>query len=194
MSFGPNSLGADAWTEQRFDIPSRPTDIWIEFMLRVPDNYKHRDESPNNNKLFAIWADDYGASNKEAHVVYEFKRVDDFSSRLRPSSAKADGYETRDPDEDGWTIKGILFSEDMRGTWIRLRFHIRSEVDASVMDLWRDDTKIAELVADYSIANPQWDKNYFFNAYLLGWSNAGYEERTDFYIDDFRIYTGDPGW
>jgi hypothetical protein len=34
----------------------------------------------------------------------------------------------------------------------------------------------------------------FTEAYLLGWSNSGFDETTDMFIDDFKFYTTNPGW
>ncbi len=32
------------------------------------------------------------------------------------------------------------------------------------------------------------------NGYIMGWSNSGFTERTEFFVDDFAIYDHDPGW
>ncbi len=29
---------------------------------------------------------------------------------------------------------------------------------------------------------------------LFGWANAGFDQDTSIYIDDFKLYTSNPGW
>jgi hypothetical protein len=84
----------------------------------------------------------------------------------------------------------------MQGTWQRYRFHIKAAVDASIVDMWRGDTKIVELPSDYSILNPDWigTKDYFRFGYLLGSASSGYDEATTYYIDGFKLYNVDPVW
>lgn len=197
--FGPDADGDDSSAEQRFAITpnaaTAPREVWVEYMIRVPDNYTHRNSSgPDNNKLAAFWAENYNATTTETLVAIEFeRRAQDGSSFLRLSSAKAEGYENRDPD-DVQLVAGTLFDSSMRGKWVRIRMHLKAAPRASIVDVWRDNTLVARLPADYSIANPSWSRNYIRNGYLLGWSNSGYSQTTDFYIDDFKIFTTNPGW
>lgn len=197
--FGPDADGDDSSAEQRFAIApsaaSAPKEIWVEYMLRIPDNFVHRNSSgPDNNKLAAFWAENYNATTTETLVAIEFeRRAENGSSFLRISSAKAEGYESRDPD-DVQLAAGTVFDSSMRGKWVRIRMHIKAAHRGSIVDVWRDNTLIGRLPADYSITNPAWSRNYIRNGYLLGWANSGYAAQTDFYIDDFRLYTRNPGW
>ena len=36
--------------------------------------------------------------------------------------------------------------------------------------------------------------DFLLNGYLMGWSNSGYSEATNIYIDDFKLYDTNPGW
>jgi hypothetical protein len=194
MRYGPDAPGGDSNNEMRFVIPSRPTEVWIEYMLRVPDNFEHRSGGANNNKLLALWAENYGSPTTTLHLVWEFTRDSDASSRIRVASAKADGYERTGQEDSQDLIRDLVFTPEDIGNWIRLRFHVRSAVDASIMDVWRNDRLISRMPAAYSVTAPGWDEDYIGHGFLMGWSNSGYSEQTDFFIDDFRLYTTDPGW
>lgn len=196
--FGPDEYGAASSAEQRFAITpngaSAPREVWVEYMLRVPSNFAHRNSTgPDNNKLAAFWAESYEAKAGETLVDIEFERGQALSSFLRIASAKAEGYEHRNPDAVQLAA-GTLFDESMRAKWVRIRMHLKSAPGASVVDVWRDDTLIGRLPANYSIADPAWSRDYIRNGYLLGWSNSGFDEQTDFYVDDFKVHTSDPGW
>lgn len=38
------------------------------------------------------------------------------------------------------------------------------------------------------------DALYWDAGFLMGYSNSGYDEQTDFFIDDLKMFANDPGW
>lgn len=58
----------EPWAEQRFNLGSSYPDIWFRFWMKVPPNFRH---GSANNKLFALWMDDYSAHGDGPTVVWE---------------------------------------------------------------------------------------------------------------------------
>lgn len=188
------AAGQDSWSEQRFVIAesgsTAPNEVWVEFNLYVPDNWTMRSgESPENHKLFAIWAEDYSSSGS-TQMVFEW---DQSGSRIRALMMTGTGDAANKAE---YKTGAPVLTTSMRGTWVRFRFHLKIASSANAYDgvaqVWRDNTLLYEatnLGWYYSGAN-----NYFRNGYLLGWSNGGYSQLTQYYLDQFNIYTSNPGW
>lgn len=188
FSFGPDAMGEDSWSEQRFilapDASSAPTEVWFEYMLRLPENFIHRNDAPTNNKLFALWAEKY-SNPGDVQAVFEYERKSDGDSRVRVVCMSGTGCLKGQRHAD-------MFEPGMSGRWVRMRVHVKAGNGDGIIELWRDSTLV------YSIQNYQHyfsgGNNYWRHGYLMGWSNSGFSELTDFYIDDFKVYDKDPGW
>jgi uncharacterized protein YjdB len=198
--YGPDKLGDDSSRQHNFVLAptakSAPREVWIEYWIRVPDNYRHRDNTrSDNNKFFAIWSENYGDWDGEVHAVVEYDRSSDAVSHARLASATAEPCESRKPFRSQ-TASGDVFSASMAGTWQRFRIHIKSQYRASAVAVWRGNARIVGLPSDYSITCPGWagKSDYLRKGFILGWANSGFAEETDFWLDDFKIYTADPGW
>lgn len=192
-------LDKDATAEQHFILAANasdaPNEVWIEYMVRVPENYKHRDATGgDNNKLLAIWAENYGGSATEAMFVAEFERTNDDTSYIRYSVGAGEGETvavTQNMD-----VRETLFSAGDRGKWVQLRFHLKIGDLAGtpgVLDTYKDGLLIGSMPADWIVAEGE-SFDYFRKGYLFGWSNSAYNEDTIFYIDDFQVYSSSPGW
>lgn len=197
LRFGPDSLGKDSSAEGRFSLGRNLTEVWIEFMLYVPANYTHRNESPNNNKFFRIWGDNYSSANKvgasttrsgDASALsfeYNYKTWGDGTLGFGPSSVAG----ARSPTT---TFGGPEF----RDRWTRVRVHARhvsaENADDAILQLWFDDT----MVLDFRNVPQKYDPlRPFWNAgYLLGWANSGFTDETIFYVDNVKFYNLNPGW
>lgn len=187
FTFGPDASGEDSWTEQRFSLSSSassaPREVWIEYMLRLPENWVHRYQAPANNKLFAIFAENY-SNNGDIQAVFEYERESDTRSNIRVICMSGRGC-----------LKGnylaYLFDGSMRGEWIRLRFHLKAGQNG-LIEVWRNNEMVYSIY-DYEHYFSS-GNNYWRTGYLMGWSNSGYAEKTDFFIDNFKVYKENPGW
>lgn len=183
----------DATREQRFtlapDAGQGYPELWIEMRVRVPDNWHHRDPGGSNNKLLALWGEHYGSdtAEEEGYAVFEYRRAGDARSYL----ACAAGSGPSRAFDQNMTIKGTAFSHALRSQWVRLRFHVKIG-NPGIMSAWRGDEKVSEMPADWDMTATV--HPYIRQGYLFGWSNSGFSEDTNYYLDDFKIWTADPGW
>lgn len=190
----PSLLGMSS-KEKRFVIASDGTtsidEIWVEFMMRVPDNWEHRAAlGPTNNKLMLLWAEKY-SNPDDAQVGVNWQRTSNTRSWLMISSVHGNDPRGKATSQNQ-TMTGAIFDASMRGAWIRLRFHYKLATKG-VVEVWRDNEKIAEMPRDWNMWIPG-GRNYFRHGYLMGWSNSGFSRETSFYVDDFKIWTVDPNW
>ena len=188
FTYGPDADGEDSWVEQRFVLSSSPStaprEVWIEYRLRLPSNWVHRSQAPGNNKLFAIFAENYSRSG-DVQAVFEYQRQSDSRSGIRVICMSGRGC-----------LKGnyltYLFDTSMRGKWTRLRFHLKAGQNDGLIEMWRDNDLVYSIY-DYSHYFSS-GNNYWREGYLMGWSNSGYAQATSFFIDDFKVYRENPGW
>lgn len=189
--YGPDAVGFDSTDEQGFAIASSaeacPTEIWLEFRLYLPSNFTIRNEEPNNNKLLAIYADNYSTVG-DIQVVFEFARGylgDNTKSRLRVLSMSGTGMLNG-------TYHTHVFDSTMTGQWHRMRFWLKAGNGDGEAKMWRNDTLVFE-IANYALWYPG-GHNYWRNGKLMGYANSGYDAQTDFFVDDFVLYDTNPGW
>ena len=91
---------------------------------------------------------------------------------------------------------GNVFESNDKGQWIQLRFHAKAgtvDGEDGQYQVWKDGVLIADLPNDWIAAEGE-GYDYYRKGYLFGWSNTGFDEKTVFYLDDFKLYTSDPGW
>lgn len=188
-------------SERRFDMGKAYPEIWIKYWLRVPVNFIH-EKSINsnwasNNKLFALWMDQYTSKGDGPTVVWEFWKNGEGGSNLAVHYNKG-GY--------GGTNKQVQFTPfikypDDQGRWMKIIMHIKAATSRlsndGVIQMWRrwDDegnfTKFHEL-NDANIASPPNGPLGWQKGYLMGWSNSGFKEDTEWLIDDFTVSNEKP--
>lgn len=189
LRYGPDAAGEDTACEQHFEIPGLWPDFGIVFDLFIPANYRHRDDRPSNNKLLALWHDTYGNAATEPHVVIELERETDDESWIRISSAHAEACETRFPDDVSFGLAPLITAAD-HGTWIQVIVAVHAEYQNSFIYIYKNGSVIAGISPSqhYSITCPAWSGLESWNfGYLMGWSNSGFEEQTDFVIDNVVV-------
>jgi len=204
FSYGPNAVGADATAEQRFNMGRNLAEVWIEYYLWVPSNFAHRNDAPGNNKFFQIWNTTYGSGSGTWQAGYEYERLTDSTSSIRPMSSKEFGTNAKFVTSTGLghPDSGKPFigsSNPLRpGYWtqIRLQFSRSSASLATdgIMRIWIDGVMFAEMTNGPFRNYENIGETVLRNGYFLGWSNSGFTEATCFYIDDVRFYDVDPGW
>lgn len=185
----------EAWTEQRFRIGKAYPEIWMGFWLRVPLNYSHPtvEGASDNQKLFALWMDDYSSRGEGSTVSMEFR-----------GSGGGSSYFYGKVSSGGYTVTGSDLSPapfiDVprdRGRWMHLVVHVTSESSAGAkngtMEVWRrwdsesDYTKTHDLNGQPIRLSST--VRGFAAGYLLGWANAAYPVATEFLLDDFELGT-----
>jgi hypothetical protein len=179
------------WSELRFDLGKPYKDLWVRYWLRVPTNFEHKDpgSAASNNKLFAIYMDDYSQKGTGATMVWEYWRANDNISEL--------AWHYRDVPTDINTGHAQRFefidkSRD-RGRWMQIALHVKTSSSNGTPDgvvelyrRWSDEaeftlhhqstTSTFSLPEDSAFAG--WRKGYF-----MGWANSGWDEETHWLID-----------
>jgi len=184
-------------------------EFWFEMYVYVPDNYTHPEvvNSSDNRKFWAVW--DIDRRDDQLHLFNELVDGTDTRTPNRTSLARY-FIETRGQGSStNWFSNGggdgcgntrcigDLFTPEDRGTWVRLRYHVKLSSFSGAEDgewhAWKDNELImAHTGLDWE---PPEGGNYFFrNGQLLGAQNSKYPQETKFYFDDFKIWKSDPGW
>ena len=186
FSFEAAANGQDSFSEHRIMLNPGVgyTDLWIRYDLYVPANYYHRTQSDSaNNKFFALFRDPYTSPGFQVNFSTEPNGsggsnidVRYFNNGLGQGSrsqASADNF---------------LTSTDA-GRWHNIIMHFKvptgQNTNDGVMQLWKNGSEIINITDLASWGGS--GMNYFDQAYVLGWSNSGYAQQTDFYVDNFVI-------
>lgn len=184
--------GANSWAEQRFSLDSAMPEIWISFWLKVPINFKHSSNSPGNNKLFALWMDDYSSKGAGPTVIWEFWNDGSGGSRLAYHYSPG-GYKTANAHKQHTSF--IRYPQD-QGRWMQIVLHVKAAARPGSNDglirtyrRWENESKFSMLHEDLKadIGPPSSGPKGWKAGYLMGWSNPGYAEQTEFLLDDFKI-------
>lgn len=183
---GSSDLSEDAFSEMRFDLGGLYKELWIQFYLYVPDNYYHRDAtSTDNNKVLRLWPADY--NNNEKVGLSAWRGSGGGSTMIADWSSQGDGIGPK-----GDRYSSFITSAD-RGRWMKLKVHVIAAASSSVpgsIRVWKND----ELIIDnYQIMDSYYggEPHAYRYGYLLGWSNSGFNETTNMYIDGVIFATSE---
>jgi len=192
--FGPDTLKQDSSAEQRFRLGRNLSEFWLEYFIRIPENFTVRaDGGPANNKFFAVWAEAYSTAG-DLQLITEFERNTVTASRARMLSM-SENFPASSIRKDGFQNNNFL-TEALRGQWKRVRVHVKASSGSQQLDGiyegWLDD-ELMWRSSNWSIWYPG-GKNYFSQGYFMGWANSGYTEETLFFIDNVKFYSADPNW
>lgn len=198
--FGGSAPGGDAWAEQRFDMGRYVSELWLEYELYIPANFKHRDEAPHNNKFLALWRD--GTDNTidgSWRTTINISRRSDYESELlfgaSTSSSTTIGRPPRHPQLTMISRTGPI----VIGSWNNIRIHVRPASRRGILDgvaqIWINGQLFYEIDnGDFNNSTNQLPNVRLRGGYLFGWANSGYDETTDMFIDDIKFYDRWPGW
>ena len=223
FNFGARPVGKDSWAEQRFNMGRYLNEVWIEYMLFVPENFKHRnDPSSDNNKFIMLWRDKYSdavGGTQQLGMEYDPTvpaGVEGLTSAIRPMGRPSPidtatkmlittlrEFRAGNRGPDGNRIQPIVAIGPNRpiatGKWTRIRFHFKLSSarlkNDGVYQMWANDSLLvnAQNQAFWNTKTIPTDAS-FRKGYLLGWANSGFTERTLMYIDDVKFYDTNPGW
>jgi len=197
----------DATAEQRFTFGHPLPEVWLEYYIHYPAGgeggsarYYHRNEitagcadGSSNNKFISLFGPNYGGETT-------------FGLQTWPSRVSAAGDSRIDVAYSKEGRNGVWFypganadpfiTDAERGQWLQIRVHARvadfGQADG-VIQLWKNGTMVLNAQGlDWYDSTGRAD--FLLNGYLMGWSNSGYSEATNIYIDDFKLYDTNPGW
>ncbi len=204
---------SDAWSEQRFKLDRKYTELWFRYRMWVPENYAHRNaEGPGNNKgILNLWGENY--SGYTPALSFHFQRKGSNGESYLYPAWRVNGSTTFNFFEpDHLTSSGSIseaatgIALEDRGTWIDWVMNVKTSTipvgfngredgeGNGALRVWKN----GELILNISNAH-----NYYGGTssdaggegdgwnygYLLGWANSGFDEETIIYIDDFQVGT-----
>ena len=197
--YGPDAVGAGGITvEQPFALGRQLQELWLEYYLHIPSNLVLRSDPPNTdpNKLLALWPNNYSTVG-EPHVVTEFWRNGSDSTSYARILGLGDLYPTQ-LIRGGDAFQNQDFINTARaGAWHRLRVHYKLSSGAGqtdgVYEGWLGNTLMWRSRSDWVF----WytgGVNFIANGYLMGASNPGYTNQTDYHIRSLKFYDTNPNW
>lgn len=180
---------SDSFSEQRFSLGGNYPDIWVSYDMHIPANYYHRTQSSStNNKGFLyMWSGNYGSPDGPM-IGPEFWPNGDGTST---ASMRVFGPGL---DRHLWGACPAAIKSSDAGKWFKIIAHYKyasSSNNDGIAQIWKvyDDGSI-ELTCN--ITNGAWyvsGARGFDQGYLLGWSNSGFNEETNFQIDNIIMST-----
>jgi len=200
FNYNGTAPGGDGHSEIRWALTSSVTSLWQEFKWYIPAAFIHRNDSPNNNKWIYVFGETYGSGVNQCLVDMEFERAgSDTSSNVIPKYSLAN----QPSSQEVALASALLISPTgpaIAGQWntVRLYTKMSSSFIAS------DGAIICEVngtrVADFTTLR-MWPSNtpvstvaYWRKGILMGYANSGYATQTRFLVDDFKLFTTNPGW
>lgn len=189
---GNASLEDDAQSQLVFNFGQNIQEFWLQYYVFFPSNYDIRATGGSDNtKLFVIWGDSYSTDPLAMGMEMENDERAGFKAYVAgyPAALSCAGLFGYVPGGLRWTLE----SGD-KNKWIKFKFHVKRDSGAGdgMFEMWVDDVKEIELL-NQSFAGAPCSPNYWRHGYLMGWSNSGFTETTNVYIDDVVIADADPG-
>ena len=196
-----------SFSEQRYTFGANLSEVWIQYYLKVPVGYVHRDQlaSGENNKFFSvIWADNYSGIDRMFVDLETDRNATTGGSKLfcQTNHATTSAAITIPTPQvqlaDIISTTGVI----VPGTWTRIRIHAKvasaAESNDGVLELWGDNTLMFQKTNGrfwYPSGSSLYGTTPFFrNGYLQGYCNSGFTAETLIYIDNVNVYSSDPSW
>jgi hypothetical protein len=182
--------------EQRFVLGAPARDLWVRYWLRVPINFKHGTGN-TNNKLFAIWMDEYEYEGNGPTVVWQFRNDGGGGSNTVVYAIRSEPWTLTSNRHTGekQSQQFIRYPID-QGRWMELVFHVqaasRTDKPDGVIEMWRrwegeQTFTLMHEITDAVIQPPQGGPSGWRAGYIMGWANATYEADTEFLVDNFEV-------
>ncbi|MFO1390037.1 hypothetical protein [Cellvibrio sp.] len=170
----------------------------MKYWFRVPTNFEHVAPEPNwptNNKLFAIWMDDYSAHGKGPSVIWEYWDNGQGGSDLAVHFSEG-SYTGAGPHLQ---FQPFINASTDKGRWMQLVLHVKAATTTAGVSnndglietyrRWEGESTFVRLhqVTQANIAPATTGPNGWQAGYFMGWSNPGFAAQTDFYVDDVEF-------
>ena len=201
--------GEDSWAEQRLSLGSGDyPDLWVKFDLYIPSNYFQRTQTigAENNKAWAIWGggdDGYHWYLRDGPLLgghFWPTTIGTYgeSDFIPWVASQVNGERTNLDIQHKWGLRTLIIEDNDRSHWMTLIIHAKYATSANndgVYQVWKinwqgtkkticniQDGNWYSTIHDTNLPAPGFD-----SAYLLGWSNTGFDSDTYLYIDNFEI-------
>lgn len=179
-------------SEQRFDLGTAESDLWVSYWLKVPENFSHSSSSPSNHKLFALWMDGYSSKGLGPTIAWEFWNNGNNGSNLGFHYSEG-GYRTMG---SHLQLTPFISYPTDQGRWMHVVFHMKAataiNANDGVIEMFRkwdgDDsyTKFHEKT-DCNTFAPAGGPAGWKGGYIMGWANASYSNDTEWLVDDYKL-------
>lgn len=189
--------GTDSTAEQRFKLGSENTELWLQFFVRFPANYRHRSDSPSNNKFLMLWSRDYSNPGITAGM-HLWSDGNDNSNLSYTVGVLSPHFPLI---KDGGHPGMVSIDTDL-AKWMEVTYHWKRQSSETasdgVVEIWRRvgdgprDKIISAIDLDRNWSQdggPKPGYNFIDQGYLMGWANSGFDQDTTICIDDVRFST-----
>lgn len=179
--------------EQRFDLGTAQEELWMQYWVKVPINYYHGQDFPNNHKFLSIWMDGYSQHGEGATVIWEFWGSSDGSSRLSVHYSEGDAGGSK-----GHQQRQDFVSPADQGRWMEITIRLKASSNNSthdgVIELWHrwenepaSERKQLHKITDALLSKPSSGIQGWKSGYFMGWTNGPYSQDTEWLIDHVTI-------
>lgn len=202
MRYAATSDTQDSSVELRMSPSGRQwTEYCVRYFLYLPANFNHRNASGSDNTkgIMQSWSGTYGAVASNQYIGFEYWPNGDGSSYLTFRAGR-DGVDLAHTANGGESGSGNMFRLSERGKWLQIRIHVVlasgvGQTNGTIRAWkWVEGQASAELLFTKTNWGYSTRGNYIDSFYFLGWSNSGFNEQTDFYIDRFAIHNALLEW
>lgn len=171
------------------------TEYCVRYFLYLPANFNHRNASGSDNTkgIMQSWSGTYGAVASNQYIGFEYWPNGDGSSYLTFRAGR-DGVDLAHTANGGEAGSGNMFRLTERGKWIQIRIHVVlasgvGQTNGTIRAWkWVEGEASPELLFTKTNWGYSTRGNFIESFYFLGWSNSGFTEQTDFFIDRFAIH------
>jgi len=194
----------DASAQQAFTLGRQMTEVWMEYYVYFPAGgeggsarYYHRSQpgckdTSTNNKFFTVYGPNYSGETTMSLQTWTTAVSVPGDTRVNTAYSKAgrNGIWFYSANDDPFVSAPDL------GHWMQIRVHLRLASfgqSNGVIEVWKNGGRIltSTTLDWYDSTN---SANYMTQGYLMGWSNSGFTQMTNIYLDDFKIIDQNPGW
>jgi hypothetical protein len=186
----PKSYNNDVWLGQLTNLTRSTT---------LTSTVRRRE--PVNNKLLAIWCDDYSSHGKGSTIVWQTDHWTDNTENV----VLTVGYSVGNNTVTGGVVDGgILIRPADYGKYMDIIFHGKFSTSQGanngIIRSWVRKEGQTGYTRFHNITNANMNKptnvpaseQFWKRGYLMGWSNSGFDQTTTFHLSKIEYYNALP--